>query len=161
MSTEWIRNALMKFLKMLVPPPILPTCMQKFPHSFWSIQTGFKERLSNLRRKSFLHFLFPDRKKRQSYFYVHIPSEKNPMGGMGFGKGILVREGAPQVVHHPRKLWPSFFVFFAQGRKFMSCSHGQGWVNFLTWLPIGCSLLGSQSGASLLVDTTLDNDYNS
>ena len=26
---------------------------------------------------------------------------------------------------------------------------------------IGCSLLSSQSGASLLVDTTLDNDYNS
>ena len=31
----------------------------------------------------------------------------------------------------------------------------------LTWLLIGCSLLCSQSGASLLVDTTLDNDYNS
>ena len=31
----------------------------------------------------------------------------------------------------------------------------------LTWLLIGCSLSCSQSGASLLVDTTLDNHYNS
>ena len=33
-------------------------------------------------------------------------------------------------------------------------------VNLLTWLLIGCSLLCSQSGASLLVDPTLDNNYN-
>ena len=46
------------------------------------------------------------------------------------------------------------------GRKFMSCSHVKIWVNLLTRLLIGCSLLCSQSGASLLVDTTLDNDYN-
>ena len=34
----------------------------------------------------------------------------------------------------------------------------KSWVNLLTWLLIGCKLLNSQSGASLLVDTTLDND---
>ena len=34
------------------------------------------------------------------------------------------------------------------GRKFMSCSHVKSWVNLLTWLLIGCSLLCSQSGAS-------------
>ena len=45
--------------------------------------------------------------------------------------------------------------------KLMSCSHVKSWVNFLTWLLIGFSLLCSLSGASLLVDTTLDNDYNS
>ena len=45
--------------------------------------------------------------------------------------------------------------------KFMSCSHVKSWVNFLTWLLIGCSLLRSQSGGSLFVDTTRDNDYNS
>ena len=45
--------------------------------------------------------------------------------------------------------------------KLMSCSHVKNWVNLLTWLLIGCSLLSSQSGASLLVETTIDNDYNS
>ena len=34
-------------------------------------------------------------------------------------------------------------------------------VNLLTWLLIGCSLLCSQSGAFLLVDTILDCDHNS
>ena len=34
-------------------------------------------------------------------------------------------------------------------------------VNLLNWLLIGCSLLCSQSGASLLIDPNLDNDYNS
>ena len=43
----------------------------------------------------------------------------------------------------------------------MSCSHVKRCVNLLSWLLIGCLLLCSQSGASLLVDTTLDNDYNS
>ena len=53
-------------------------------------------------------------------------------------------------------------VAHALGRKFMSCSHVKSWVNLLTRLLIGCSLLGSQSGgASLLVDPTLDNRYNS
>ena len=33
----------------------------------------------------------------------------------------------------------------------------KSWVNLLTWLPIGCSLLCSQSAASLLIDPTLDN----
>ena len=47
------------------------------------------------------------------------------------------------------------------GWKFMSCSHVKSWVNLMTWLLIGCSLLCSQSGANLLVDTTLDNDSNS
>ena len=46
-----------------------------------------------------------------------------------------------------------------QGWKFMSCSHGQelGQLADLAsdWL------LCSQLGASLLVDTTHDNDYNS
>ena len=43
-------------------------------------------------------------------------------------------------------------------RKLMSCSHCQelGQLADLQLL-IGCSLLCSQSGASLLVDTTLDN----
>ena len=45
--------------------------------------------------------------------------------------------------------------------KLMSCSHVKSYVKLLTWLLIGCSLLCSQSGACLLVDTTLDNDYNS
>ena len=44
--------------------------------------------------------------------------------------------------------------------KLMCCSHVKSWVNLLTWLLIGCSLLCSKSEASLLVDTTLDNDYN-
>ena len=49
-----------------------------------------------------------------------------------------------------------------QGWKFKSCIHiVKNCVNLLSWLLIGCSLLCSQSGASLLVDTTLDNDYNS
>ena len=48
------------------------------------------------------------------------------------------------------------------GWKFMSCSHVKSWVNLLSWLLVGCSLLCSQSaGASLLVDPTLENDYNS
>ena len=37
----------------------------------------------------------------------------------------------------------------------------KSWVNLLNWLLIGCSLLSSLSGASQLVDTTLDKDYNS
>ena len=41
----------------------------------------------------------------------------------------------------------------------MSCSHVKSYVNLLSWLLVGCSLLCS-SGANLLVDTTLDNDYN-
>ena len=46
--------------------------------------------------------------------------------------------------------------------KFMSCSHVvKSCVNLLTWLLIGCVLLCRKSGASLFVDTTLDNDYNS
>ena len=32
-------------------------------------------------------------------------------------------------------------------------------LNLMSWLLIGCLLLCSQSEASLLVDTTLDNDY--
>ena len=40
------------------------------------------------------------------------------------------------------------------GWKFMSCSHVKSWVNF--WILIGFALLYSQSGDSLLVDTTLD-----
>ena len=32
----------------------------------------------------------------------------------------------------------------------------KSWVNLLTWLLIGCSLLWSQSGVSMLVDPTLD-----
>ena len=47
------------------------------------------------------------------------------------------------------------------GWTFMSCSHVKSWVNLLTLLLIGCSLLFSQSGASLHDDTTLDNNYNS
>ena len=43
----------------------------------------------------------------------------------------------------------------------MSCSHVKKWVNLMTRLLIGCSLLRSQLGASLLVDPTLDYDYNS
>ena len=40
-------------------------------------------------------------------------------------------------------------------------SHVKSLVNLLSWLLIGCSFLCSQSGASLLlVDSTLDNDYN-
>ena len=39
--------------------------------------------------------------------------------------------------------------------KLMSCSYVKSWFNLLTWLLIGCLLLCSQSGASLLVDTTL------
>ena len=49
-------------------------------------------------------------------------------------------------------------------RKLMSCSHGQelGQLAVLAadWLFSG-SLLCSQSGASLLIDQSLDNDYNS
>ena len=45
--------------------------------------------------------------------------------------------------------------------KLMSCSYVKSCVNLPTWILIGCSLLCSQSGASLLVDITLDNDYNS
>ena len=48
-----------------------------------------------------------------------------------------------------------------QDWKFMSCSHVKSWVNLLTWLLIGCSLLCSRSEVTLLADTTLDNDYNS
>ena len=47
------------------------------------------------------------------------------------------------------------------GWKFLSCGHCQESVNLLSSLLIGCSLLCNQSGASLLVDPTLDNDYNS
>ena len=47
------------------------------------------------------------------------------------------------------------------GWKFMSCSQVKRWVNLLTWLLVSCTLLCSQSGVSLLVNTTLDNDYNS
>ena len=54
-----------------------------------------------------------------------------------------------------------FILTVHQVRKFMSCSHVKSCVNLLTWLLIGYSLLCSQSGASFLVDTTLDNDYNS
>ena len=46
-----------------------------------------------------------------------------------------------------------------QGWKFMSCSHCQELSNLLIWLLIGCSLLCSQSGASLLFDPTLDMTY--
>ena len=46
------------------------------------------------------------------------------------------------------------------GWKLMSCSHVKSYVNFLLIIN-SCSLLCSQSGARLLVDTTLDNDYNS
>ena len=42
--------------------------------------------------------------------------------------------------------------------KLMSCSHVKSLVNLVL---IGCSLLCSQSGVSMLVDTTLDKDYNS
>ena len=47
-------------------------------------------------------------------------------------------------------------------RKLMSYSQGQelGQLAF-SLLLIGCSLLCSQSGASLLDDPTLDNDFNS
>ena len=45
--------------------------------------------------------------------------------------------------------------------NFMSCSHVKSLVNLLPWLLIGCSLLCSQSGASLPVDPTFDNDYKS
>ena len=47
------------------------------------------------------------------------------------------------------------------GWKFLSCSYVKSCVYFLFLLLIGCSLLCSQSGASLLVDTTLDIDYSS
>ena len=46
----------------------------------------------------------------------------------------------------------------------MSCSQVKSWVNLLTaltWLLIGCSLLCSHSGASLLVGLTLDYDCKS
>ena len=45
--------------------------------------------------------------------------------------------------------------------KLMSCGQVKSCLILLTWLLIGCSLLSSQSGARLLVDPTLDNDYNS
>ena len=48
----------------------------------------------------------------------------------------------------------------ALGWKFISCSHIKNCVNLLFWLLIGCSLLCSQSGASLLVDQTVVHDCN-
>ena len=60
------------------------------------------------------------------------------------------------------KAWDKGAVLGGLGRKFMSCSHCQehGQLADLTSYQLFL-LLCSQSGASLLVDPTLDNDYNS
>ena len=60
------------------------------------------------------------------------------------------------VAHH---FGPEFRHFTLLKRKPLSLSHDQEYM--LTWLMIGRSLLCSQSEASILVDTTLDNDNNS
>ena len=47
-------------------------------------------------------------------------------------------------------------------QKLMSFNNGQELGQFADcWLLIGCSLLCRQSGVSLFVDPTLDNEYNS
>ena len=65
-----------------------------------------------------------------------------------------------EVVDHRETQTPHHFGQ-ALGRKLLSCSQVKSWVKELTWPLIGSLFLGSQSGARLLFDQTLDIDYNS
>ena len=88
-----------------------------------------------------------------SFVYLNFQFWTNPRNGLSI---ILSCLSTNWTNNHL-----SVYLSKTRSGNFLVAVIVKSWVNLLIWLLIGCSFLCSQSGASLLVDTTLDNDYNS
>ena len=92
-----------------------------------------------------------------------IDHANNAVENVNGGVETPLGEGVPHLPEAEAKVGPLLQVEPnpVLGWIFMTCGHVKNCVNLVTWFLIGCSFLCSQSGASLLVDPNLDNDYNS